>query len=241
MKPSPAQDEDPAMGLAKAATAVLTSSDQGWSSMAGGLHTWQNESVPFGSDERGPGPGSSPAGARERRTAHRFWATAVPWRIRLDRIPLAVPDEQYLFDTVIVHGQTWWMQRAGGAATDITSNAGLENFKPKATVGCLGLDHMLYPTAIGAVLEISATIAAEIATRPVLVCRGRLVEPRADMAVRMGDLYAAAATSYVFTVDARTGVILRFEAWVGGLIVRWHELREVAFDHAVSPPMESRL
>lgn len=214
--------------LANAARALLTSASQSWTAVTGELRTWRDESLVSGN--RAPNGGSEFPVATTWRTEYRFYATRRPWRLRLDRIPLQSKDEQCFFDTAIIHNQSWWMLRTSSTGIHITSNAGRENRKPKQSIGCMQLDYMLHPAAIASAFNVSDATSDVVNGRPVIVIHGVLREPHADFYPVVGGLIVFAATDYAAAVDAEYGIVLRFDAMVGGLPAQRHELADIAFD-----------
>lgn len=222
--------------VARTMELLLRTSNRSWNAVSGILRTWEDDNLLYGAAE-GEGKSVLPRG---RRTMHRFWATSMPWRLRLDHVRLGSADERYVFDSVIVHNQTWRTQRVEDGRVLVVSNAGRENVSPKASVDCLSLDFLLYPSGLAVACTFLGAELGEQDGQEVIRCHARLRPDSTDGYQAIAGLVSLRATDYIVTVDMSYGIVLGFEAYVGAHLARRLELGELSFDHRADFGMQSQ-
>lgn len=219
------------------ARALLGASNRSWASINGELATWHDGGLlEVGRRRCGEESAISASGgqaSRQFETRHRFWAAQEPWRLRLERVRANLPDEQYAFSSMIMHGRIWWVEAMGATSARVVSNAGQENQAAAASQGMFNLDNLLRPAGLAGALVPTDAVVSEVDGRAAILVRGGLLERSADAFWMVGGLMSLGANEYIFAIDAAVGVLLRAEALIDGQVARREELRHVTVDTAM--------
>lgn len=241
MSPAPARSFPEA--LHTVVRALLALSDRSWSTITGTLTTWRDEKLldvgrsRSACDPAAPSLVAQGASPRRYETEHRFWAMREPWRIRMELVRMTLPDEEYAFSTMIVHGQIWWVEDTRSHGLTVLSNHGQDNRTGTACQGTFDLDKLLQPAGLAGALVPSQIAAIEVGGRNAITVRGTPLESPGDAFWLMGGLTTLGATEYQFSVDAAVGILLRAEAFVDGQLARREELTQVTADQPLDPAL----
>jgi hypothetical protein len=209
------------------ALVLLRNADHSWSTMTGQLHTWYDERLLDRGRARyhGMAQGQMAANATAPdlpivETRHRFWATASPWRVRMERLLDSNPGATS-YDVTIIAGTMWWVESddevlAGDAA---------------AMIGTYNLDFLLRPSRLAWGIHFRDAGETSIAGRPAIRLQGI---PTSDLTNEAPGLVVLRASEQVVTIDATLGIVRKREVFIDGQLAMREELSDLAIDTPVA-------
>ena len=146
----------------------------------------------------------------------RFEASTRPWRIRMEWE--SPPGSPAAGETLIVNESYWWLISEGRVLT----NEGRPEFEPET----MDLPILLRPVSLVAGFRFKEEApAGHPAGRQGV---GVAAEPREDLGWAAPGLVVLGSDMHQLIVDARLGIVLRWEAFVLGRAARGRELLDVS-------------
>ncbi|MER7752862.1 hypothetical protein [Kitasatospora sp. NPDC097643] len=173
----------------------------------------------------GDAPDAAEPAAPERTSVlWRFEASAEPWRLRMTAVERTGVDDGR--EEIRVDGTRWWARSRGRAHSG--------DAREGQSIGTDGLATMLRPPDVVELLGLRPTARpARTGGRALIEYAGALPDPGADLprwedaSFELGDLVVLGSDGYRLTVDADTGVVVAWQASVGGHPARGAELRDL--------------
>ena len=278
--------------LARAALGLLKNADRSWTSITGQLYTFSDEDVrerarewflgehteqhrPVGifangeledEEEEGVDHGidaDAPVGQLE--STSRVFATASPWRMRIERRQYGMNAKQvFMPDLLIADDRRWWVDLgdeilAGKFPPDrvliddrtqtkwAVYGDTVEPYDDRASAygmfGGQNLEVLLKPSPVVRAFDFRDAAEADVEGRRAIRLRGRMRDQPAWVNNQL-NLAAAAlaergAGDYVFMIDAIYGIVLAWEVRIGGQVARRQSFSELRIDVPIDPALFS--
>lgn len=170
---------------------------------------------------------------------YQFWATASPWRLRLERLRQvsSVKGEDPIPSLLIVNGDRWRSTYRNQVKTGtMTPDKSGGAFGEYATPGQENLDLLLRPASFARAFTFSAAREVIVQGRRAIRMRATPV-PTDDFIRGVPGIIVCGTDDYVVAVDALSGIVLEVEIFIDGQLVRRHALSDLVVDGPMDPSL----
>lgn len=175
------------------------------------------------------GGATQPDGRGEGR--YRFWATASPWCLRVQKLREDLPTGyEPMPELLIIKQSRWWAVSDGLVQTNLDE---LSTYSPE------NLDLLLNPAPLAKAFTFGQISEFESQGRQVLRTTASPTDPFDAFVSNAGDVAVLGASHYLLTIDTTFGIVLHIDAYVGDRLAQRHVLSNVSVDDPVDPRLFS--